>query len=407
MRSKVAWYALGGGTLIAAAAVGAFAIEHNIGLPIARLEPPASVVLAPAPAPATPAKPNPAKPDAEPAPAFDVVRVEPTGETVVAGHAAPRAKVELRDDERALASVTADDNGQFVILPEPLAAGSHRLRLAANDDKGVARLSDVVPVDVAPPKTSPPPQVASAKPPEAKPPAAPPAGNATALAAPPPAAAPLSAQSPAPPVAVAALQPTNEAKSAAPGAPLSANSLSVSSVKASDQGRLEAEGTAEPGARLRLSLNGAFLAEVVASLNGLWSLTIEHGMTPGLYTLEAQQVGAAGGARAQVSFAYSQSSAALVGAAEPTKPEEKPQSVALALAPPPGANVGSSHATVTEVLTTTVVRGDNLWDLARRYYGDGLRYADIFSANSAQIRNPNLIYVGQVFVVPHNRAAHN
>ena len=59
-----------------------------------------------------------------------------------------------------------------------------------------------------------------------------------------------------------------------------------------------------------------------------------------------------------------------------------------------------SHAVVAEIRAATVVKGDNLWDLARHYYGDGLRYADIYHANENQIRNPNLIFVGQVFVVP-------
>ena len=53
----------------------------------------------------------------------------------------------------------------------------------------------------------------------------------------------------------------------------------------------------------------------------------------------------------------------------------------------------------------TVVKGDNLWDLALHFYGDGLRYADLFSANSTQIRNPNLIYIGQIFVVPQKPPA--
>ena len=60
----------------------------------------------------------------------------------------------------------------------------------------------------------------------------------------------------------------------------------------------------------------------------------------------------------------------------------------------------AAHAIVAEVLTYTVVKGDNLWDLAVKYYGDGLRYADIFSANASQIRDPNLIFIGQIFVVP-------
>ena len=411
MRSTVVWYALGSGALVAAAAAGAFAIEHNLGLPIARIEPPATAAIAPAPAVAPNPKKSEVAPAATPAPGFDVVRVEPGGETVVAGHAAPRAKVELRDDEHALASVAADDAGQFVILPEPLTVGSHRLRLAARVGDGEAQLSDVVQVDVAPPKASSPAPVAIAKPPEAKPgqgatmAAAVQPASAAAPPAPRPAPSPTSAPSPEPSVTLAALAPNADAKSAAPVA-VGGGRLVVSSVKAGDGGRLEAEGSAEPGMRLRLTLNGAFLADVVAGLNGFWSLTIEHGMTPGLYTLEAQQFAAAGGAHAEASFAYSQ---ALGAATEPAsapaasaKPVETSQSAAAASMLLQDVKPASSHAVVAAVLTTTVVRGDNLWDLARRYYGDGLRYADIYSANSAQIRNPNLIYIGQVFVVPHD-----
>jgi nucleoid-associated protein YgaU len=45
-------------------------------------------------------------------------------------------------------------------------------------------------------------------------------------------------------------------------------------------------------------------------------------------------------------------------------------------------------------------RGDNLWRIARRNYGRGIRYRAIYAANSDRIRNPNLIFPGQVFVIP-------
>lgn len=45
-------------------------------------------------------------------------------------------------------------------------------------------------------------------------------------------------------------------------------------------------------------------------------------------------------------------------------------------------------------------RGDNLWTIARRVYGEGIRYTQIFEANTDQIRNPDLIYPGQVFDLP-------
>ena len=47
-----------------------------------------------------------------------------------------------------------------------------------------------------------------------------------------------------------------------------------------------------------------------------------------------------------------------------------------------------------------VVRGDNLWNIARAHYGEGWRYTTIFDANKGEIRDPNLIYPGQVFSLP-------
>lgn len=46
----------------------------------------------------------------------------------------------------------------------------------------------------------------------------------------------------------------------------------------------------------------------------------------------------------------------------------------------------------------TVVSGDTLWGIAVRFYGDGTRYPEIAAANG--IADPNLIYPGQVFVIP-------
>ncbi len=50
--------------------------------------------------------------------------------------------------------------------------------------------------------------------------------------------------------------------------------------------------------------------------------------------------------------------------------------------------------------THTVVRGDTLWGIAQKYLGSGSRYTEIFEANRDKIKNPNLIYPGQVFTIP-------
>lgn len=50
--------------------------------------------------------------------------------------------------------------------------------------------------------------------------------------------------------------------------------------------------------------------------------------------------------------------------------------------------------------TYTVVRGDCLWNIAKKYYGNGSQYTRIYNANRDKIKNPSLIYPGQVFVIP-------
>jgi nucleoid-associated protein YgaU len=46
-------------------------------------------------------------------------------------------------------------------------------------------------------------------------------------------------------------------------------------------------------------------------------------------------------------------------------------------------------------------RGDTLWQISRRVYGHGVRYSTIYLANQDQIENPDLIWPGQIFAVPH------
>ena len=48
----------------------------------------------------------------------------------------------------------------------------------------------------------------------------------------------------------------------------------------------------------------------------------------------------------------------------------------------------------------TVKRGDCLWNIAKRIYGNGAKYTTIYNANRSKIKNPNLIYPGQVLWIP-------
>lgn len=61
-------------------------------------------------------------------------------------------------------------------------------------------------------------------------------------------------------------------------------------------------------------------------------------------------------------------------------PAEKPSDTAIS---------GSSY---------TVVRGDNLWDIAEKAYGDGFKWKEIAAANN--LVNPRVIHAGNTFVIP-------
>jgi nucleoid-associated protein YgaU len=79
-------------------------------------------------------------------------------------------------------------------------------------------------------------------------------------------------------------------------------------------------------------------------------------------------------------------------------PAPKPIQPQVATVLPDGGS--PSTMVLPKLATTTVSRGDSLWRLSRLRYGLGTRYADIYKANREQIRNPNLIHPGQIFVLP-------
>ncbi len=80
--------------------------------------------------------------------------------------------------------------------------------------------------------------------------------------------------------------------------------------------------------------------------------------------------------------------------AEPAVADDVPTMVAVAVGDPEMARFASGKAIIR--------RGDNLWTIARRVYGAGIKYTTIYEANTGQIRNPNRIYPGQVFELPDN-----
>ncbi|MFN3400600.1 MAG: LysM peptidoglycan-binding domain-containing protein [Ferrovibrio sp.] len=66
-----------------------------------------------------------------------------------------------------------------------------------------------------------------------------------------------------------------------------------------------------------------------------------------------------------------------------------------------GVSIGSPNAERFAAGKAIIRRGDNLWTIARRVYGEGIKYTTIYQANTGQIRDPDRIYPGQVFELPN------
>ncbi|KQP07931.1 hypothetical protein ASF28_12620 [Methylobacterium sp. Leaf99] len=216
----------------------------------------------------------------------------------------------------------------------------------------------------------------------------------------------------------------------------------VVSVDAQEGGRLYVSGQAPAGATVRLYLNDTLIAPATVGRDGTVTFTIGRGVKPGDYKVRLDQVDAASGkvrSRGEVPFSVPDE-ARISGTGRPVaaSPEASLGGKVASNASPPaalglqGGNAGafdgpqdsesttiptttpSSDAVrdrllpeavpgavfVPEVRTARIERGDSLWAISRRTYGEGDRYTAIYDANQDQIRDPDLIYPGQVFVLP-------
>lgn len=269
-------------------------------------------------------------------PSFDVVRVGPSGDAVVAGRAAPGADVSVTSNGQEIGHTQADQAGQFVLLPaKPLPSGGQELALSSQTPDG-ARSNSAAPVllivpDHAPPNGSTPPARAPA----------------TALA-----------------VLTAPDAPSRllQGPSAGPG-----SKLGLDVVDYDEKGAIRFAGTAPPGAVVWLYVDNAAAGEVTADSNGHWSLMPGDLMAPGKHRLRLDQIAPGGKVASRVELPFER------------------------------AALSAQDVPLDRVI---VQPQQNLWRIARRAYGRGIRYTEIYEANRSQIRDPNLIFPGQVFTVP-------
>jgi len=143
--------------------------------------------------------------------------------------------------------------------------------------------------------------------------------------------------------------------------------LSVGAMEYDRDGEVRFSGAAPPGAAVRLYIDNHPVGGVVADQQGKWSLTAHDAPATGSHKLRLDQIGQDGAVAARLEQSFDREELA-------------------SMQPPPGQ--------------IRIQPGQNLWLIAKSTYGQGVRYLVIFQANRTQIRDPNLIYPGQVFALP-------
>jgi nucleoid-associated protein YgaU len=154
--------------------------------------------------------------------------------------------------------------------------------------------------------------------------------------------------------------------------------VALDTIGYSDAGDVQLTGRATQGALVRVYLNNLAVSDVVTDTEGRWRGELDD-VTPGIYTLRVDELGPGDVVLSRLETPFKRE------APEVLQPKE----------PEPG-----SAPETPAIRAVTVQKGDTLWAISRERYGDGVLYVKVFEANRRAIRNPDLIYPGQVFNIP-------
>ncbi|MFD3190709.1 LysM peptidoglycan-binding domain-containing protein [Sedimentitalea sp. HM32M-2] len=332
-----------------------------------------------------------------PAPTFDVVRVAPDGGTVIAGTAPAGSHVRILLDGVTVQTEQVDTDGSFaVLLSLPPAAAPRVLSLVARiDGRDIASddqiiLTPALPAQqlLADPTPDPGPvagvdAVAKTEPRAATGPSPVPTGAPEAVAS-----SVVDAGS-TPPIQTEAAQPAARVAvlrtgvdgvelmpPVPPKPPAGPERIALGTISYSDTGAVLLQGSARGGSVVRIYLDNAPLIDLDTGSDGRWRGQLTD-IEPGVYKLRLDELDPAGRVLSRIETPFQRAA---------------PESLR-----PPVADTAGAEALVRAV---TVQAGDTLWAISRARYGEGLLYVRVFQANRDSIRDPDLIYPGQVFTIP-------
>ncbi|AUQ62897.1 LysM peptidoglycan-binding domain-containing protein [Phaeobacter inhibens] len=153
------------------------------------------------------------------------------------------------------------------------------------------------------------------------------------------------------------------------------------------EGAVVLSGRVRSDAVVRAYLDNAAVADLPVDEEGRWSGVLPD-VAPGIYALRLDALDTEGKVLSRLETPFKRE------APEVLQPSLEATATDARL--PDAAPTGAKPL----VRLVTVQEGDTLWAISRERYGDGLLYVRVFDANREAIRDPDLIYPGQVFSVP-------
>lgn len=274
-------------------------------------------------------------------PDFDVVRVEVTGDAVMAGVGEPGATIVVTSGDDVVGETVADDAGAWVIVTEdPLDPGSHELKLTSVNGDGETTQSDTVVVVSVPQE-----------------PAEGETGDVLTVM--------MNDEDGS---EVEVIQGGEDGVGLSGGGDLALESLSYD-----EEGSVSMGGQATTGNSVIVYVDDR-VAGVADVDDGEWSVALDESVDEGIHSLRIDEVNEEGDVVARL---------------------ETPFVRAVFIMPDASDQL------------VVIQPGNNLWRIARRTYGRGILFTLIYEANRSQIADPDLIYPGQIFVMPQDRVAEN
>jgi nucleoid-associated protein YgaU len=306
--------------------------------------------------------------------AIDLAQVKPDGQAVFAGQAAPGAMITVFEGDILLGETVADDNGEWVvILEKTLAPGQHLVSVAMETTTGETELADAtLAIEIAASKDEQPlvavlPQTENEVPkllqsPDDKP--LEPATIASADTTDKKSGTNTDSEKTSDTVTAADTSGTVADHTTAP---IITPSIAPRALVWRENNELAISGVATGGVRVTASTKSDDFAGALVMANGDWSVfgTIDPSAS-----------------RLEFRFALY---------------DETGTSVATYVLPVTmrDLDVGLDGSEMV-----VINRGDALWRIAYRSYGEGVRYVDIVRRNSGSIVDPDLIYPNQIFALP-------